>query len=89
MVTQSKKTDIAAGEYFPEDLMTNETVATFEKADHFKNFFQLNHWSNLNDLLTKLATPAGKKASLFSNTISISPYLLKILLFSTLNMNLQ
>jgi two-component system response regulator LytT len=64
MKTQSNTNDIASNEYIPEDLMTNEIVTAFEKADQFRNFFQLSRWPNLNDLLTKLATPVGKKSFL-------------------------
>jgi two-component system response regulator LytT len=64
MQTQSNKNDIASVEYIPEDPMTNEIVTSFEKAGEFKNFFQENHRVNLDELLTKLATPAGKKSFL-------------------------
>ncbi len=73
MRTQSKNTDIASTGYALEAPTPNgidymlrffsreDIVAAFERMRDFKNLFQQN---NLADLLTRLATPAGKKSFL-------------------------
>jgi two-component system response regulator LytT len=73
METQSKNTDIASNGYALEaptgngiDYMLKffskeDIVAAFERMREFKNLFQQN---NLADLLTRLATPEGKKSFL-------------------------
>jgi two-component system response regulator LytT len=43
---------------------TEDIVAVFEKTNVFKNFFQQNRQANIGDLLTKLASPPGKKSFL-------------------------
>ena len=64
METQFKTSDTASGEYFLKGVRANEIVASYEKAEQFTNFFQQNRHADLNELLTKLTTAAGKKSFL-------------------------
>ena len=76
METQSKNTDIVSTGYALEAPTSNgidyilkffskeDIVAAFERMRDFKSLFQQNNLPNLADLLTRLATPAGKKSFL-------------------------
>jgi two-component system response regulator LytT len=64
MDTQLKKTDAAYGKSSLTVVGANEIMTAFEKAGQVKNLFQENRQINLNDRLTTLTTPAGKKSFL-------------------------
>jgi two-component system, LytTR family, response regulator LytT len=76
METLTKNADLVPGTYALEaptgnriDYMLKffskeDIVAAFERMSDFKNLFQQNNLSGLADLLTRLATPPGKKSFL-------------------------
>jgi len=51
-------------DYILKPFSRDNIVTAFEKVDAFKNFFQQNTRPGLNDLLTKIAAPGGKKSFL-------------------------
>jgi two-component system, LytTR family, response regulator len=64
MRPQFHTNNITTRNYLPEPLDAGETVTALEKEDQFRNFLQQIQLSGLNDLLAKLAQPAGKKSFL-------------------------
>jgi two-component system, LytTR family, response regulator LytT len=53
-----------SNQYAVMPFSSQEMATVFEKIDAFKNFFLQGRPFNLNDLLSKIATPAGKKSFL-------------------------
>lgn len=51
-------------DYVLKPFSREHIVSAFEKVDGLKNFFQQNRQPNLDDLLTRLASPGGKKSFL-------------------------
>jgi DNA-binding LytR/AlgR family response regulator len=64
METQPNTDNINSGSYALPSSGTGEIAAESDKADQLKKFFQHLRLPNLDDLLAKLATPAGKKSFL-------------------------
>ena len=60
METPSKTND----EYILKGGQTNDILTSYEKTEQFRNFFLQNQHINLDELLTKLVAPAGKKSFL-------------------------
>jgi two-component system response regulator LytT len=51
-------------DYIVKPISKENIVNAFKKVDELKNFFQQNLLPNINDLMTKLANPEGKKSFL-------------------------
>ena len=64
METQTKNKSMTARGFAFNPLGDREIVTAFKKTDDIKNFFQQYYLPNLDDLLTKLSSPAGKKSFL-------------------------
>jgi two-component system response regulator LytT len=64
METQTKTSSTATRGFALEPLGARDFITSFQKRDEIKNFFQHYYLPNLDDLLTKLASPVGKKSFL-------------------------
>jgi two-component system, LytTR family, response regulator LytT len=64
METQTKTKSMTARGFAFNPLGDREIVTAFKKTDDIKNFFQQYYLPNLDDLLTKLSSPVGKKSFL-------------------------
>lgn len=64
METQTKTKNMTARGFAFNPLGDTEIVTAFKKTDDIKNFFQQYYLPNLDDLLTKLSSPVGKKSFL-------------------------
>lgn len=64
METQSNRNNMDSGRYTLQPAGINAIAAAFNRTDELKTFFQQLRLPNLDDLLTKLAMPAGKKSFL-------------------------
>jgi two-component system response regulator LytT len=60
----SKSNNPIAGQYPFTPSVAGETMTDFKEKEDFKNFFQQYALSNVDDLLTKLIAPQGKKSFL-------------------------
>lgn len=64
METQSNRDNMDSGRYTLQPVGINAIAAAFNRKDEIKTFFQQLRIPNLDDLLAKLAPPAGKKSFL-------------------------
>ena|SRR5437867_151720 len=64
MKQQSAAIIIPSGTHALNSSEAGEITTAFKNTEDFKNFFQQYHLPNLDDLLMKLAAPAGKKSFL-------------------------
>ena len=64
MKQQSAAIIIPSGTHTLNSSEAGEITTAFKNTEDFKNFFQQYHLPNLDDLLMKLAAPAGKKSFL-------------------------
>ena len=64
MKYQSQTNHTSAGSHTQKFMGADEIITAFENTEELKNLFQQDPLPNLNDLLTKLAAPAGKKSFL-------------------------
>jgi len=64
METQSNRNNMDSGRYTLQPVGINAIAAAFNRTDELKTFFQQLRLPNLDDLLAKLAMPAGKKSFL-------------------------
>ncbi len=82
MQTQSNSNNMDSARYTLQPVGMNAIAAAFNKRDELKTFIQQLRVPNLDDLLAKLAPPAGKKSFLvFKNNKYINVLTENIALF--------